>query len=99
MSLWAGHLVGRDLPRGRRWEQFRRGWVGAWPPGTPIRAGEVVAIVARLAGLWWLSACRIVYVMDEPGPVRRYGFAYGTLPDHAGAGEERFLVEWDRESG
>lgn len=31
------------------------------------------------------------------GPVKRFGFAYGTLPDHAGSGEERFLIEWDRE--
>jgi uncharacterized protein (UPF0548 family) len=82
-----------------RWDQFRLGWVEAWPPETPIRAGEVVAVVARRFGLWWLSACRIVYVVDESGPVSRYGFAYGTLPDHAGAGEERFLVEWDRASG
>ena len=37
--------------------------------------------------------------MDEAGPVSRFGFAYGTLPDHAGSGEERFLVEWDRASG
>jgi uncharacterized protein (UPF0548 family) len=82
-----------------RWEQFRLGWVEAWPPETPIQTGEVVAVVARRVGLWWLSACRIVYVVDEPGSVSRYGFAYGTLPDHAGAGEERFLVEWDRASG
>jgi uncharacterized protein (UPF0548 family) len=82
-----------------RWEQFHLGWVGTWPPDTPIRAGEVGAVVARRIGLWWLNACRIVYVVDEPGPVGRYGFAYGTLPDHAGAGEERFLVEWDRASG
>jgi uncharacterized protein (UPF0548 family) len=82
-----------------RWEQFRLGWVEAWPPATPIRAGEVVAVVARRVGLWWLSACRVVYVVDEPGSVSRYGFAYGTLPDHAGSGEERFFVEWDRGSG
>lgn len=82
-----------------RWEQFRLGWVEAWPPETPIKTGEVVAIVARRVGLWWLSACRIIYVVDEPGSVFRYGFAYGTLPDHAGAGEERFLVEWNRASG
>jgi uncharacterized protein (UPF0548 family) len=30
-------------------------------------------------------------VIDEP---RRFGFAYGTLPGHVEAGEERFLVEW-----
>jgi uncharacterized protein (UPF0548 family) len=82
-----------------RWEQFRLGWVEAWPPETPIQPGEVVAVVARRFGVWWLSACRIVYIVDEPGSVSRYGFAYGTLPDHAGSGEERFLVEWDRGSG
>ena len=82
-----------------RWEQFRLGWVEVWPPETPIRTGEVVAIVARQVGLWWLNACRIVYVVDEPGSVSRYGVANGTLPDHAGRGEERFLVEWDRASG
>jgi uncharacterized protein (UPF0548 family) len=82
-----------------RWDQFRLGWVEAWPPETPIRTGEVVAVVARRVGFWWLNACRIVYVVDELGPVCRYGFAYGTLPDHAGSGEERFLVEWDRASG
>jgi uncharacterized protein (UPF0548 family) len=82
-----------------RWEQFRLGWVEAWPPEAPIQAGVVVAVVARTFGLWWLNACRVVYVVDEPGRVRRYGFAYGTLPDHAGTGEERFLVGWDRASG
>ena len=51
-------------------------------------------MIARLFGLWWLNACRIVYVVDEPGPVQRYGFAYGTLPEHAESGEERFTVEW-----
>lgn len=81
------------------WEQFRLGWVEAWPPGTPIRTGEVLAVLARTFGLWWLSACRIVYVVGDTGPIRRFGFAYGTLPDHAGQGEERFLVEWDPESG
>ena len=82
-----------------RWDQFRLGWVEAWPPEAPIRVGEVVASVARCLGLWWLNACRIVYVVDEAGPVTRFGFANGTLPGHAEAGEERFLVEWDRASG
>ena len=72
-----------------RWDQFRPGLGGAWPPDTPIRAGEVVAVVARAIGLWWLNACRIIYVVDESEPVSRFGFAYGTLPGHAGSGEER----------
>jgi uncharacterized protein (UPF0548 family) len=33
---------------------------------------------------------RIIYVIDEPD---RFGFGYGTLPDHLVRGEERFLVE------
>jgi uncharacterized protein (UPF0548 family) len=82
-----------------RWQQFRLGWLGASPEDTPIREGQVVAILARSLGLWWLNACRIVAVVNEDGPVSRFGFAYGTLPDHAGSGEERFLVEWDREEG
>src|SRR4051812_20798469 len=47
-----------------RWEQFRLGWVEAWPPGARIRTGEVVGSVARCLGVWWLNACRIVYVVD-----------------------------------
>lgn len=78
------------------WQQFNLGWVQAWSPETPIKPGEVVAVLARAIGLWWLNACRIVYVVRETGPITRFGFAYGTLPDHAGSGEERFLVEWDR---
>jgi uncharacterized protein (UPF0548 family) len=82
-----------------RWDQFRLGWVEVWPPEVPIRVGEVVASVSRCLGLWWLNACRIVYVVDEAGPVTRFGFANGTLPGHAETGEERFLVEWDPASG
>lgn len=82
-----------------RWQQFRLGWVEALPAETPIKEGQVVAILAHFLGLWWLNACRIVAVVDEDGPMRRFGFAYGTLPDHAESGEERFLVEWNRDRG
>lgn len=83
----------------RRWDQFRLGWVEARVREGPIETGKVVAVVARLFGLWWLNACRVVYVVEELGVIRRFGFAYGTLPDHAGTGEERFLVEWDQSNG
>ena len=82
-----------------RWDHFCLGWVETWSPQTTIETGDVVAVVARMIGLWWLNAARVVYVVDEPGPIRRFGFAYGTLPDHAESGEERFLVEWDQASG
>jgi uncharacterized protein (UPF0548 family) len=79
-----------------RWEQFHVGWLEAWSPEGQIRPGEVLAVSAHAVGLWWLNACRIVYVVDELEPIQRFGFAYGTLPDHAASGEERFMVEWDR---
>lgn len=78
----------------QQWRQFDLGWVEATPQQTPIREGEVVAIVAHTFGLWWLNACRIVKVVDQDAP-NRFGFAYGTLPQHAGSGEERFLLEMD----
>ena len=78
-----------------RWDQFRLGWLEAYSPRDVIQPGNPVALFARRAGLWWLNACRVIYVIDEPGPVHRYGYAYGTLPDHAASGEERFLVEWN----
>ena len=72
------------------WKQFDLGWLKAFPTDTPIRSGELVAVVAHTFGLWSVNAARIVYVVDEP---RRFGFAYGTLPGHVEKGEERFLVE------
>jgi uncharacterized protein (UPF0548 family) len=78
------------------WDQFRLGWVRPHPGDTSLRVGEVVAVVAQVLGVWWVNACRVVYAVDETGPVCRFGFAYGTLLGHAESGEERFLVEWDR---
>jgi uncharacterized protein (UPF0548 family) len=99
-SLGAGaEVFARARAALDRWDQFGLGWVEVAPAGVPIEPGATVAVLARQFGLWWTSACAIVYVIDEAeGPTRRYGFAYGTLPDHAGTGEERFLIEWDRES-
>ena len=82
----------------RDWQQFDLGWVTAGPTTTPIEVGQVIAVWASKVGLTWVNACRIVYVLDDDGPVRRFGFAYGTLPGHVEAGEERFLIEWDRAS-
>jgi uncharacterized protein (UPF0548 family) len=82
-----------------RWEQFNLGWLATMPPETPIKSGEVVAVVARAFSLYWVNPCRIVYVIHEAGPVFRFGFAYGTLPGHVETGEERFLIEWHQREG
>jgi uncharacterized protein (UPF0548 family) len=98
IELGAGQAV-YERARGaiQRWTQFDLGWVEAWPRDTPIRAGETVAVMIRAFRLRWVNSARIVYVVDETAEaVTRFGFAYGTLPGHVEAGEERFLVEWDR---
>jgi uncharacterized protein (UPF0548 family) len=82
-----------------RWDHCRLGWVEAWSPKTTIDKGDVVVVLARMVGVWWLNASRIVYLVDEEKPLHRFGFAYGTLPGHAETGEERFLVEWNPASG
>lgn len=84
----------------RQWKMFDLGWVRIAWPGSPIREGTVVAVVARTAGFWSLNAARIVYTLDETeGPIHRFGFAYGTLSDHAESGEERFSIEYHRFDG
>jgi uncharacterized protein (UPF0548 family) len=78
----------------RRWEMFRLGWVEICWPDAPIVPGTAVGVLARIGPVWWLNACRIVYVLDEP---RQFGFAYGTLPAHAEKGEERFSIDWNED--
>jgi uncharacterized protein (UPF0548 family) len=91
----------------KSWRQFELGWVTVVPPGAPLAVGTTVAVRAQTFGLWSLSAARIVYLIDEGFEGRiegsakggqaenaRFGFAYGTLPDHVERGEERFRVEW-----
>lgn len=75
------------------WRMFPTGWVKLCWPTAPIAPGTDVAILAHWGALWRLNACRIVYVLDEPAPQRRCGFAYGALASHAERGEERFCVE------
>lgn len=79
----------------RRWRMFEVTGVRLCWPSAPIETGAAVAVVVRHFGFWSLNCCRIVYTVDDQGPVRRYGFAYGTLPEHAERGEERFTVEWN----
>jgi uncharacterized protein (UPF0548 family) len=79
----------------RRWEMFNLGWIQLCWPERPIAIETTVAVLASLYGLWSLNCCRIVYLVDDDRPVRRYGFAYGTLALHEERGEERFLIEWD----
>lgn len=78
----------------RSWTQFDLGWVTVVPPRKPLAVETIVAVRAKTFGFWSLNAARIVYVLDEKQDGNaRFGFAYGTLPDHVERGEERFTVE------
>jgi uncharacterized protein (UPF0548 family) len=74
------------------WKQFDIGWVELFPPGAPVDAGTVVAVLIRHFGFWSLNGCRVVYGVDGGDHEARFGFAYGTLTNHAEAGEELFEV-------
>jgi uncharacterized protein (UPF0548 family) len=83
----------------RAWRMFNFPWCRLAPSNAPIEVGSTVAVSFRHFGFWSLNACRIVYVLEEDGAKGKYGFAYGTLPEHAEVGEERFSVEWDSSDG
>jgi uncharacterized protein (UPF0548 family) len=76
------------------WQMFNIPWVHLYWPNAPIQVGIDVAVSVHHFGFHSLNACRIVYVVDEDGSNKRFGFAYGTLWEHAESGEERFTVEW-----
>jgi uncharacterized protein (UPF0548 family) len=79
----------------RQWKVFDMPWITLCWPDTPIKEGATVAVLISHYGFWSLNACRIVYVIDEHGTTERFGFAYGTLPNHGEFGEERFTVEYN----
>ena len=95
--------VGRgeaDFERARRaltaWKHFDLGWVAAIPRPPSIDVGTVVAVQIRHLRFWSLNGCRVVYQVEGDG---RFGFAYGTLTNHAESGEELFELFLDPRSG
>ena len=74
------------------WKQFDIGWVETFPRHAPVAVGTVVAVLIRHLGFWSLNGCRVLYSVGSPGDVARFGFAYGTLTNHAESGEELFEV-------
>lgn len=79
----------------KSWKQFDLGWVQIVTPHVPVEIGNTVAVQAKSFGFWSLNACRIVYLIGDDTVMKgKFGFAYGTLPDHVECGEERFTIEW-----
>lgn len=85
----------RAIEAVRNWKMFDIPWIKLCFEDTPIKVGQTVAIMANHFGFWSLNAAQIVYVLDETeNAVEKFGFAYGTLDEHAERGEERFSVEY-----
>ena len=80
----------------RRWTMFEVPGLELFYKDTPIVPGQNVALLANHLGFYSMNSCRIVYVIDEGD---RFGFAYGTLTEHVEIGEERFTVEFHRDTG
>jgi uncharacterized protein (UPF0548 family) len=84
------------------WQMFPREIATICWPERPTE-GLMAAVLywAAPVRLWITFPTRVVYVIDDSTcrdghTIQRFGFAYGTLPDHPERGEERFLVEWNR---
>ena len=80
------------------WRHVDLGWVELRPRQAEITDGAVVAVAIRHFGFWSLNGCRVVYSTSD---TRRstFGFAYGTLTNHAECGEEIFEVRLDPGTG
>jgi len=81
-----------------QWRHFELGWAELFPEAVAAAPGTVVAVLLRHLGFWSLNGCRVVYWIGE-GSEREFGFAYGTLTNHAEAGEEIFKVTIHPETG
>ncbi len=80
------------------WKHFELGWVEVFPALAGISPGTVVAVLVRHLGFWSMNGCRVVYSIAGDDP-REFGFAYGTLPNHAECGEESFKVSLRPDTG
>jgi uncharacterized protein (UPF0548 family) len=80
------------------WRHYDMGWVELWPRGASIEPGSVVAVLVRHLGFWSLNGCRVVYSIGDRQSGTNFGFAYGTLTNHAELGEEIFEVRIKPES-
>jgi uncharacterized protein (UPF0548 family) len=81
------------------WKQFDLGWVEAFPAQLSVEAGTDVAVLIRHLGFWSLNGARVLYQVGGFDGQDAFGFAYGTLTNHAESGEELFEVSIDRETG
>ena len=80
------------------WRHFELGWVELFPQSVLIEPGSVVAVLVHHLGFWSLNGCRVVYGIGDVQAGANFGFAYGTLTNHAEMGEESFEVLMEPDS-
>ncbi len=80
------------------WRHYEMGWVELFPQGAPIEPGTRVGVLVHHMGFWSLNGCRVVYGVGDRQTGSSFGFAYGTLTNHAEMGEEIFEVRFEPES-
>jgi len=78
------------------WKHFDLSWVQVFPRHASIDIGSVVVVRIHHLGFWSLNGARVVCHANDD---TRFGFAYGTLTNHAEHGEELFEVRLDPRSG
>jgi uncharacterized protein (UPF0548 family) len=81
------------------WKHFDLGWVEIFPRQAAVATGTVVAALIRHLGFWSLNGARVLYLVGGNDSQAAFGFAYGTLTNHAESGEELFEVCLDPVSG
>ncbi len=81
------------------WRHFDIGWVEAFPTHASVDTGTDVAVLIRHLGFWSLNGARVLYHVGRTDGRDAFGFAYGTLTNHAESGEELFEVFRDAASG
>ena len=79
------------------WRHFEIPWLELHGAERAVHAGQVVATLTRVAGLWFCNPCRVVYAETDASD--EVAFAYGALRGHVERGEERFSVRFDSRSG
>jgi len=80
------------------WRHYEMGWVELFPQDAAVEPGTLVAVLVHHMGFWSLNGCRVVYGIGNRQTGSSFGFAYGTLTNHAEMGEEIFEVRFEPES-
>ena len=80
------------------WQHFAFDWVEVFPRAPSLAPGTIIAVLIHHLGFWSLNGGRVLYGLGDclHGPT--FGFAYGTLSNHAEQGEELFEVSLHSET-